>query len=108
MLGEILPHMAHGGHWVLISTLAGVTTEISLRPLLTKGVHLAGSMLRNRTSEMKGIILSDLVQKIWPEIESGRIKPYIYKVLSIAEADAAHGILERSENIGKVVLQLRD
>lgn len=34
--------MAPGGYWILISTLAGVTSEISLRPLLTRGLHLAG------------------------------------------------------------------
>ena len=108
MLGKTLPFMAQGGYWVLISTLAGVTTEVSLRPLLTKGIHFTGSMLRNRTSEMKAFILSELVKNIWPKIESGKIKPYIHKTLPMAEAEAAHAILERNENIGKVVLQLHN
>jgi putative PIG3 family NAD(P)H quinone oxidoreductase len=107
MLGKILPFMADDGYWILISTLAGVTTEISLRPLLTKGIHLVGSMLRKRTSEMKARILSELVTNIWPKIESGKIKPYIYKTLPITEAAAAHAILENGENIGKVVLTVK-
>ena len=106
MLGKSLPYMARGGYWIVISTLAGIETNVSLRPLLTKGLHLVGSMLRNRTPEFKAWLLSELVDKVWCKIEDGDIKPQIYKVLPIEEAEAAHAILERSENIGKVVLSV--
>lgn len=107
-LGKSLPYMARGGYWVVISTLAGIETTVQLRPLLTKGLHLVGSMLRNRTPEFKAYILSQLVEKVWPKLESGEMKPSIYKVLPIEQAEEAHGILERSENIGKVVLHVAD
>lgn len=105
-LGKSLPYMAKGGYWIVISTLAGVETNVQLRPLLTKGLHLVGSMLRNRTPEFKAYILSELVQKVWPKIECGAIKPSIYKILPIEKAEEAHAILERGENIGKVVLKV--
>jgi len=105
-LGKSLPYMARGGYWIVISTLAGIETTVQLRPLLTKGLHLVGSMLRNRTPEFKAYILSELVKNVWPKIESGAIKPSIYKVLPITEAEAAHAILERGENVGKVVLKV--
>lgn len=107
-LGKSLPYMARGGYWIVISTLAGIETNVQLRPLLTKGLHLVGSMLRNRTPEFKAYILSELVKNVWPKIEDGTIKPSIYKVLPITEAEAAHAILERGENIGKVVLSVCD
>ena len=107
-LGKSLPYMARGGYWIVISTLAGIETTVKLRPLLTKGLHLVGSMLRNRTPDFKAYILSELVKNVWPKIESGMIKPSIYRVLPIAEAEAAHAILERSENVGKVVLSVCD
>ncbi|MBR6765712.1 MAG: NAD(P)H-quinone oxidoreductase, partial [Clostridia bacterium] len=88
-LGKSLPFMARGGYWIVISTLAGITTEVQLRPLLTKGLHLVGSMLRNRTPEFKAYILSQLVEKVFPKIEQGIIKPEIYKVLPITEAQKA-------------------
>jgi len=103
-LGKSLPYMARGGYWIVISTLAGIETTVQLRPLLTKGLHLVGSMLRNRTPEFKAYILSELVKNVWPKIEEGTIKPSIYKVLPMAEAAEAHAILERGENVGKVVL----
>ena len=105
-LGKSLPYMARGGYWIVISTLAGIETNIQLRPLLTKGLHLVGSMLRNRTPEFKAQILSELVSKVWPKIESGEIKPSIYKILPITEAAEAHAILQRGENVGKVVLKV--
>lgn len=105
-LGRSLPYMARGGYWIVISTLAGIETTVQLRPLLTKGLHLVGSMLRNRTPAFKAYILSELVKNVWPRIEDGTIKPSIYRVLPIEEAEAAHAILERGENVGKVVLSV--
>ena len=104
MLGESISYMADGGYWVLISTLAGVETEILLRPILTKSIHLVGSMLRKRSSEEKARLLKELTEKVWPVIERGEIKPSIYKVLKLSEANDALDILARGENIGKVIL----
>jgi NADPH2:quinone reductase len=106
LLGKCLPHMAGNGRWILISTLAGVTTEINLRPLLTGGVRLVGSMLRNRSPEMKARILKELVEKVWPKIESGEIRPSIYGILPIEQAQEAHSMLQKGENQGKVVLKV--
>ncbi len=107
-LGQNLEKIAIGGRWILIATLGGISSEIALRPILKRGLKLLGSTLRSRTTEMKGRILHDLATTIWPQITAGRIKPVIYKILPMAEAEAAHEILERNENIGKVVLKLRD
>ncbi len=107
-LGKSLPFMARGGYWIVISTLDGTETNVLLRPLLTKGLHLVGSMLRNRTPAFKAYILSELVKNVWPKIECGAIKPSIYRVLPITEAEQAHAILERNENVGKVVLKVCD
>ena len=56
------------------------------------------------TEELKAQILADLVKNIWPKVESGDVKPTIYKVLPIQEAEAAHDILYKGQNVGKVVL----
>lgn len=105
-LGESLPYMAEGGYWVIISTLAGTETNIKLRPILTKGLHIVGSMLRKRSSEEKAQLLKELTEKLWPKLESGEIRPSIYKVLPIEDAERAHLILQNGENIGKVVLSV--
>ena len=107
-LGKALPYMARGGYWIVISTLAGIETNLLLRPLLTKGLHVVGSMLRNRTPQFKAYLLSELVKNVWPKLEDGTIKPSIYKVLPMAQAEEAHAILQRNENVGKVVLRVCD
>ncbi|MBQ5927045.1 MAG: zinc-binding dehydrogenase [Clostridia bacterium] len=106
-LGKAMPFMARGGYWVVISTLAGVETNIKLRPLLTKGLHLVGSMLRNRTNEEKASILQSLTKEFWRHIESGEIKPSIYAVFPFEQVNEAHAVLENFQNTGKVVLKIK-
>lgn len=106
-IGRALPYVREGCRWVLISTLDGVTTTLPLRALLTRGVLLKGSMLRKRTVQEKASVLRRLVEEIWPLIESGRIAPAVWRVLPVTQAREAHALLERGENTGKVVLQVR-
>ncbi len=105
-LGRSLPYMARGGYWIVISTLAGTETTVLLRPLLTKGLHLVGSTLRSRDPAYKALILSQLTEKVWPKIESGQLRPCVSRVLPIEQAEEAHDVLQRGENVGKVVLQV--
>ena len=106
--GKCMPYMARGGYWVVIATLSGVETTVPLRSLLTKGLHLVGSTLRSRKPEFKAWLLGQLVEKIWPLLENGQMRPSIYKVLPIEQAEEAHAILQRCENVGKVVLKVAD
>ena len=104
VMGECLPYMQRGGRWIMIAALAGQLTEIDLKNIYVRNVRIIGSTLRSRTPEMKANILASLVRDVWPKVETGEVKPTIYKVLPITEAEAAHDILYRGENAGKVVL----
>ncbi|HML47893.1 MAG TPA: NAD(P)H-quinone oxidoreductase [Clostridia bacterium] len=106
-LGLCLPYMAEGGRWIVISTLAGTTTEIPLRALLTRDLTVRGSMLRKRSPEEKAQILAGLVRDVWPHLEAGRIRPSIDRIMPITQAEAAHAVMERGENVGKIVLRVR-
>lgn len=107
MLGKSLPYMAEGGYWIVISTLAGIETNVLLRPLLTKGLHLVGSMLRKRSSAEKALLLSELVERVWPKIENGQMKPSVYAVMPMEQANEAQALLEEGKSIGKVVLTVK-
>lgn len=106
-MGECLPFLSHGARWIMIAALAGTKTEIDLKNIYVRNVRIIGSTLRSRTVDTKAYILDQLVQNVWPKIESGKIKPTIYRVLPITEAEEAHDILTRGENVGKVVLKVR-
>ena len=75
--------------------------------IYVRNVRIIGSTLRSRTPEVKAQILSELVERVFPKIESGEVKPTIYKTLPITEAEAAHDILYKGQNVGKVVLTVR-
>ncbi len=106
MLGECLQYVKYGCRWVVIAALAGSETTVDLKNLYKKNIRIIGSTLRSRTPEMKAYILSELVSKVWSKVSSGEVKPTIYKVLPITEAEEAHAILSRGENVGKVVLKV--
>jgi NADPH2:quinone reductase len=103
-MGECLRYLTHGARWIMIAALAGTLTEIDLKNIYVRNVRIIGSTLRSRAPEVKAQILAEIVERVYPKIEAGLIKPTIYKVLPIEEAEAAHAILERGENVGKVVL----
>ncbi len=106
IMGKCIHYLKHGARWIMIAALAGQKTEIDLKNIYVRNVRIIGSTLRSRTPEVKAQILAELVEKVWTKVESGEIKPTIYKVLPITEAEAAHGILYRGENVGKVVLTI--
>ena len=105
-MGECLPYLTHGARWIMIAALAGTKTEIDLKNIYVRNVRIIGSTLRSRAPEVKAEILASLVRDVYPKIEAGLVKPTIYKVLPIVKVEEAHAILERGENVGKVVLTI--
>ena len=107
-LGACLATMARGGRWIIISTLGGAMCEIDIRDFFRRGVYLIGSTLRSRSSEMKAQILDSLRDQVWSGFTSGKIKVVIHQTLPITQAEKAHAILEKQENLGKVVLVVKE
>ena len=105
-LGDCLPYVKYGCRWIVIAALAGASTTIDLKNIYKKNIRIVGSTLRSRTPEMKALILSNLVKEVFPKVENGLVKPTIHQILPITEAEKAHDILYRGENVGKVVLEL--
>jgi NADPH2:quinone reductase len=66
-----------------------------MKVMYKKSLRLIGNTLRARTPEVKAQILANLVAKVWPKVTSGEVRPTIYKVLPIQEAEAAHALLEQ-------------
>ena len=106
-MGECLPYLTHGARWIMIAALAGQKTEIDLKNIYVRNVRIVGSTLRSRTPEVKAQILASLVKDVFPKVSQGLVKPTIYKILPITEAEAAHDILYKGQNVGKVVLTVR-
>ena len=104
VMGKCIHYLKHGARWIMIAALAGQMTQIDLKNIYVRNVRIVGSTLRSRTPAMKAQILASLVRDVWPKVTTGEVKPTIYKVLPIQQAEAAHDILYKGQNVGKVVL----
>ncbi len=96
--------LAMEGRLVQIAFLQGSKAEIDVGALMMKRQTLTGSTLRPRSVAEKGAIAKSLRDKVWPLLDSGRIAPVMFKTFPLAEAAAAHHLMESSNHIGKIVL----
>jgi NADPH:quinone reductase len=92
------------GRVVTISLLGGSRAEINVGMILVKRLTLTGSTLRSRTVAQKAAVAAAVRQNVWPLIESGKVRPVIFKTFPLAEASEAHRLMETSNHIGKIVL----
>ena len=104
LMGDCLKNMVFGGRWIMIASMGGAETTINLETIWRKRLKLIGSTLRSRTSEEKSRIMHALHDKLFPLFVSGKLISNVHAVFPIQEVEAAHAVLRRSENIGKVVL----
>ena len=107
LMGDCFKNMVFGGRWIMIATMAGAETVINLETVWRKRIRLIGSTLRSRTSEEKSRIMHDLKDKLLPLFVEGKLISNVHAVFPIQEVEAAHGVLRRAENIGKVVLTFK-
>jgi NADPH2:quinone reductase len=94
------------GRIVNIAYLHGSTAEVDFMPVMLKRLILTGSTLRPQSAEAKAAIALALRTKIWPLVEAGEIKPQLAEIFPMEKASAAHELMESSEHIGKIVLQV--
>ena len=94
------------GRIVNVAYQAGATATVDFSPMLRKRLTLAATTLRPRGNDEKGAIRDALRKEVWPLIEAGRIRPVIDSTFPLAEAQAAHARMAKSDHIGKILLTL--
>ena len=99
--------LASGGRLVVIGLQGGTKAELNLGRLLSRRLSVIGTTLRARTPAEKGRIVSEVVQHLWPAVESGQVGPVVDRVLPVSDAAEAHRLLQQGDVVGKVVLQVR-
>ncbi|MBX9699041.1 MAG: NAD(P)H-quinone oxidoreductase [Acetobacteraceae bacterium] len=107
--GRNLRCLRMDGRLVLIAMLGGNTVEkADLLPIMLRRLTVTGSTMRPRTTAQKGAIAAELRAKAWPLLDQGRCAPPIFKVFPLAEAPAAHALMQSSQHIGKIMLKVAD
>ena len=94
------------GRIVQIAFQKGSKVEIDLLPIMLKRLTLTGATLRPRSVAEKAEIARALEEIVWPLFASGQIKPVIYRSYPLAQAAAAHALMESGEHVGKIMLMV--
>ncbi len=96
--------MADDGRLVIIALLGGAKGTIDFGQILRRRLTVTGSTLRPRPVAFKQMVADKLRARVWPLLESGQIKPVIFQSFPLAEAAAAHTLMETSTHVGKIML----
>jgi NADPH2:quinone reductase len=108
--GDYLPRnikcLATDGRLLQIAVQQGVKAELNLLAVMLKRLSLIGSTLRPRDDTFKAAIARQLQEKIWPLLENRTIRPIIHMTFSLNDAALAHDLMESSQHLGKIILQV--
>ena len=106
--GDYFPRNCHilnpDGRLVYINTTAKEPPVIDIRQVMNKRLTITGSTLRGRAYAFKKQLAQKVQEHVWPLIEAGKFHPVVYKTFPLAEAAAAHRLLEAGSHIGKIML----
>lgn len=103
-LAGTLQAINHGGRIVYIAAQAGGTLQLPLWEVMRKQLQITGSLLRPRDADEKARLAAAIRARVWPWLESGLVRIPVARSLPLAEAAAAHQLLESGAHVGKVVL----
>jgi putative PIG3 family NAD(P)H quinone oxidoreductase len=98
--------LAARGRLVLVGTLSGAKVEADLGQLMRKRLTVVGTVLRSRPLEEKIALVQSFSRTILPLLAAGRLHPVVDRVVPLEDAASAHGVMERNENFGKIVLRI--
>ena len=98
--------LGRDGRYVIIAFLQGPKAELNMRNVLGKRLTITGSTLRPQTTAEKAAIASKISEKVIPLLESGRVRPIIHATFPLADARLAHELMESSQHMGKIVLEI--
>jgi len=102
-----LKSLALEGRLVQIAFLQENKVTLDFLPIMIKRITFTGSTLRPRTVAQKAAIAQDLQKKVWPLLESGKVRPVIHATFPLRDARIAHELMESSKHIGKIMLEVK-
>jgi NADPH2:quinone reductase len=101
-----LEALASGGRVVVIATQGGTRATVDMRTIMSKRLVVTGALLRPQPVAFKQAIRKRLIERVWPLIEAGAVRPVIDRIFPMEEAAAAHAYMERGAHMGKILLEV--
>ena len=92
------------GRLVIIGMQGGTKAELDINKLLRKRGAVIATNLRGRPTDEKSAICASVVENVWPLVSEGLVQPIVHGTFPLAEAGAAHALMESGEHTGKILL----
>jgi putative PIG3 family NAD(P)H quinone oxidoreductase len=99
-----LDALCYEGRLVVIATPRGTKATLDVGKVMGKRLTLTGSTLRPRSVAFKGNIKKQLLERVWPLLARGVLRPVVDREFPFAAAAAAHAYMESSAHMGKILL----
>lgn len=94
------------GRLVFVNAMQGATGEFNALEVMRRRLHITGSTLRPRSAEFKANLAAEVERHVWSLVTAGKFRPVIHQTFPLADAVAAHQLMESSAHIGKIVLDV--
>jgi NADPH:quinone reductase len=94
------------GRHVTIAIQGGAMAEVPMVQIMMRRLTLTGSTLRPRSDAFKALLADEIHRNVWPFVESGQLRPTMAKSFPLADAAAAHALMESGDFVGKIVLEV--
>jgi putative PIG3 family NAD(P)H quinone oxidoreductase len=103
-LDRNLDALAVNGRLVVIGLQGGSRAELNLGKLMSRRAAVISTGLRARPVAEKGAIVAAVREHVWPLTADGTLAVVADRRFPMAEAAAAHRLVESSGHVGKVLL----
>ncbi|WP_405584306.1 NAD(P)H-quinone oxidoreductase [Streptomyces sp. NBC_01190] len=98
--------LAVNGRLVVIGMMGGAKAELNLSRLMSKRGAVIATTLRARPLNEKAAIVAAVREHVWPLVAARAVRPVVDSVVPLGEVAEAHRLMESSEHIGKIVLEV--
>lgn len=103
-LGRNVDVLATGGRLAIIGMQGGTRGELDIGQLMGRRASVIATTLRARPVSEKAAICAEVVAHVWPLVARGAVRPVVDRAVPMAQAEAAHRVLQDSSHVGKVLL----
>ena len=86
--------------------MRGFKAEVNFAPMLMKRITMSGSTLRAQSFAQKTVMVEEIMQYVYPHLESGEIKPIIDSIYPLEQAEEAHARMQSGQHMGKIILKI--
>ena len=92
--------LAEEGRHVSIAAQRGPRPELPIFEVMRRRLTLTGSTLRARSAEFKALLADELRREVWPQLDSGSMRPVIDSVFPLEAAADAHRRMDSGAHVG--------